>query len=211
MRLGAPLTYLVHLNQRYMHAGHYTGTTRDLAARLADHASGRGARLLEVVSEAGIEWQLAQVWPGGRDRERQLKRQGGASRRCPVCKGQPPDVAAWAESIAARRRPESPAPPVAEPEPEPLWESVSAYLTGDEAAVLLAELEAAEDTAWQQAAAEAGQPRSAALEMACDLSRLRSAEASAVERLAEARALAQREGWAEADLDLEPEPELEAI
>jgi hypothetical protein len=25
------------------------------------------------------------VWPGGAERERQLKRQGGAGRRCPLC------------------------------------------------------------------------------------------------------------------------------
>jgi hypothetical protein len=38
-----------------------------------------------VVREAGITWQLARVWPGDRARERQLKRQGGAARRCPLC------------------------------------------------------------------------------------------------------------------------------
>jgi hypothetical protein len=47
--------------------------TRDLAGRVAEHAQGRGARLLEVVGEAGIGWRLARTWEGGRDRERQLK------------------------------------------------------------------------------------------------------------------------------------------
>jgi ribosomal protein L34E len=28
---------------------------------------------------------LARTWPGGRARERQIKRQGGASRCCPMC------------------------------------------------------------------------------------------------------------------------------
>ena len=66
-------------------AAHYTGWTLDLPARLADHAAGRGARLMEVVTEAGIGWQLARVWPGTRTRERSLKGSGGAARRCPVC------------------------------------------------------------------------------------------------------------------------------
>jgi hypothetical protein len=38
-----------------------------------------------VVKAAGISWRLARTWPGGRARERQLKNQGGASRRCPEC------------------------------------------------------------------------------------------------------------------------------
>lgn len=80
-----PVVYLLHFDQRYRHAGHYTGT-EDLAARLARHAVGDGARLLEVVHQAGITWQLARIWPGPRARERQLKRQGGASRHCPLCK-----------------------------------------------------------------------------------------------------------------------------
>jgi predicted GIY-YIG superfamily endonuclease len=77
--------YLLHFDRRYRHAGHYTGWTADLPARLAEHAQGRGANLLAVVSAAGIGWRLARTWPGTRDLERALKRQGGASRRCPLC------------------------------------------------------------------------------------------------------------------------------
>jgi hypothetical protein len=66
-------------------ASHYTGWTLDLPARLVDHAQGRGARLMQVVAEAGIGWQLARIWTGTRTRERSLKRSGGAARRCPVC------------------------------------------------------------------------------------------------------------------------------
>jgi hypothetical protein len=39
-----------------------------------------------VITQAGIEWTLARTWHGTRERERQLKRQGGASRRCPTCR-----------------------------------------------------------------------------------------------------------------------------
>jgi len=43
---------------------------------------------MAVIAEAGIAWTLARTWQGSRTRERQLKRQGGASRRCPVCRAQ---------------------------------------------------------------------------------------------------------------------------
>lgn len=78
--------YLLHLDQPYKHAKHYTGyTPGSVRNRIARHRKGQGARLLAVVQAAGIGWQLARTWPGGRVRERQLKRQGGASRRCPMC------------------------------------------------------------------------------------------------------------------------------
>jgi predicted GIY-YIG superfamily endonuclease len=81
----AEIVYLIHFDRAYQHARHYIGCTKDLAARLAAHARGQGARLLAVVRAAGIGWRLARTWPGGRDRERQIKRQGGASRHCPLC------------------------------------------------------------------------------------------------------------------------------
>jgi hypothetical protein len=80
--------YLLHFSRPYKHARHYTGWTESsgsLKARLARHEQGDGARLLAIVHAAGITWQLARTWPGPRARERQLKRQGGASRRCPLC------------------------------------------------------------------------------------------------------------------------------
>jgi predicted GIY-YIG superfamily endonuclease len=77
--------YLLHFDRPYGHAGHYTGWTTDLTTRLTQHANGRGARLLAVVKAAGIGWELARTWTGTRAVERALKRQGGASRRCPLC------------------------------------------------------------------------------------------------------------------------------
>ncbi|MDQ6804402.1 MAG: endonuclease [Actinomycetota bacterium] len=78
MRGKAPdgVMYLVHFSEPYRHARHYTGWT------------GRGARLLQVIAQAGIGWTLARTWEGPRQRERQLKRQGGASRRCPICRAE---------------------------------------------------------------------------------------------------------------------------
>ncbi len=77
--------YLLHFDQPYRHARHYTGWTGDLLGRLDDHANGHGARLLQVVRDAGIGWTLARTWIGPRAKERALKKQGGASRRCPLC------------------------------------------------------------------------------------------------------------------------------
>jgi predicted GIY-YIG superfamily endonuclease len=103
--------YLLHFDRPYKHAKHYTGWTDDLGARLAQHAASNGARLLAVVHAAGIGWQLARTWPGGRARERQIKRQGGASRYCPMCGVKPrpahaavaaagPDDCGWAYTCA---------------------------------------------------------------------------------------------------------------
>jgi predicted GIY-YIG superfamily endonuclease len=80
------VVYLVHFTGPYRHARHYTGWTADLEGRLAEHQVGRGARLLQIITQAGIGRTLARTWQGTRERERQLKRQGGASRRCPICR-----------------------------------------------------------------------------------------------------------------------------
>ena len=70
-------------------AKHYTGWARDanLAARLEHHANGTGANLPRHVAASGGDWVIARLWRGTRWEERALKNQGGASRRCPVCRG----------------------------------------------------------------------------------------------------------------------------
>lgn len=88
--------YLLHFDRPYRHAKHYTGWTGDLTARLAEHTGGHGARLLAVLAAAGIGRQLARTWPGDCRRERQLKTQGGASRRCPLCGVHP-----WTEEVSS--------------------------------------------------------------------------------------------------------------
>jgi hypothetical protein len=107
-------------------AAHYTGWTLDLPGRLQAHAAGRGARLMEVVSEAGIGWQLARIWPGTRTRERSLKGSGGAARRCPICQlgrlglapARPADLFAF--EVGARAAAHTTAPP------SELWPAVAA-------------------------------------------------------------------------------------
>jgi hypothetical protein len=68
-------------------AKHYTGWAEAgrLVRRLTEHSAGRGARLTQVQREAGGTWVVADVQPGTRDREQQLKERG-AARRCGVCK-----------------------------------------------------------------------------------------------------------------------------
>src|SRR5262245_28869790 len=80
--------YVLHLATRYRHAGHYVGFAADLAQRLARHRAGNGARLMEVIKQAGIEWKLVKVLPGDRSLERRLKNGKNTPRRlCPVCMG----------------------------------------------------------------------------------------------------------------------------
>jgi hypothetical protein len=64
--------------------------TEDLPARLKDHSCGRGARLMEVITAAGIGFALARTWPGTRALERRLKRRGGHARLCPICRAAQP-------------------------------------------------------------------------------------------------------------------------
>ena len=79
--------HLIHFDRPYRHAQHYLGYTGDLKVHLATHASGNGSRLMEVIAEAGITWQLARIWAGGRALERWLKRQKNSPRLCPICNG----------------------------------------------------------------------------------------------------------------------------
>lgn len=78
--------YLLHFDEPFGHAKHYTGWASDLYGRLAHHGGPSGANLLWHVAKAGIGWSLARTWEGDRYLERRLKRRGGAARLCPVCR-----------------------------------------------------------------------------------------------------------------------------
>ena len=84
--------YLIHLDTPYKHARHYLGWTTNLDARLHAHRTGHGARLMEVITAAGITWRLVRTWPGGRDRERAIKNRHEAPRLCPECSAPPRPV-----------------------------------------------------------------------------------------------------------------------
>ncbi len=66
--------------------------TDDLVRRIVrEHHNPRWAgpgRLVQVALAAGLTFELAWVeYPATRGRERRLKNQGGAARRCPLCRG----------------------------------------------------------------------------------------------------------------------------
>jgi hypothetical protein len=74
------------------YAGHYWGWTDDLVRRITrqhhnPNWNGPG-RLVQVALAAGLTFELAWVeYPATRGRERRLKNQGSAYRRCPLCRG----------------------------------------------------------------------------------------------------------------------------
>jgi len=78
--------YLLHFERAYYHAHHYLGwTERAIEQRLDRHMVGTGARLISVVTEAGIGMEVARLWAGTRALERQLKNRKNSPKLCPIC------------------------------------------------------------------------------------------------------------------------------
>ena len=63
--------------------------TEDLLHRLDRHAADNGARLVEVIWQAGIGFTLIRICEGTRRTERAIKNAGGAVRYCPACTPRP--------------------------------------------------------------------------------------------------------------------------
>jgi len=99
---------------RGQYAGHYWGWTDDLLRRIAEHRNPRwrgAGRLVQVALEAGLSFELAWLeYPATRGRERRLKNQGSAYRRCPLCRGTggPLDPAAAVAAIQPSPLPHPP-------------------------------------------------------------------------------------------------------
>jgi hypothetical protein len=91
MKTTAGTIYLLHFDQPYQHARHYTGWTNtgNLAARLAAHERGNGAHLITIIRQAGIGFTLARTCLGDRAKERAIKNAGGQVRYCPLCTPHP--------------------------------------------------------------------------------------------------------------------------
>jgi hypothetical protein len=100
--------YLVHLMRPVSGKLHYTGYSRWIRERIAQHresrwieyahpviehgriirgeVDGEGAHLLARANSEGVEWIVVKTWPHtGPDFERKLKRQRNARRNCIVC------------------------------------------------------------------------------------------------------------------------------
>ena len=104
---GQEALYLLHFDRPYKHARHYTGWTgssESLTARLARHAAGTAPGSWRTLTRPGSPGELARTREGPRARERQLKRQGGASRHCPMCGVKPRPAAAGHQANASARR-----------------------------------------------------------------------------------------------------------
>jgi predicted GIY-YIG superfamily endonuclease len=72
--------------QRVQNVRHYIGYTNNLDQRISAHLRGSGARLVEVLAQAGIGFVVARTWPGaGRTEERKLKNRKNAAQLCPIC------------------------------------------------------------------------------------------------------------------------------
>jgi predicted GIY-YIG superfamily endonuclease len=89
--------YLAHFSERYKHAGHYLGSSSCVESRLAAHREGHGARLMQVIAENSIDWELARLWPCEtyeemRATERLLKARHSGVKLCPICQHKPLDA-----------------------------------------------------------------------------------------------------------------------
>jgi hypothetical protein len=78
-------TYLLCLRPPYKQAEHYLGSAAGLAARLRQHGTSEGARLMQVQRQAGGSFVLTRTWPGGRAVEYRLKARKNAPVLCPRC------------------------------------------------------------------------------------------------------------------------------
>jgi predicted GIY-YIG superfamily endonuclease len=119
-------TYLIHFDRPYRHVSHYAGWALDLEQRIADHREGKGARLIEVINEAGIGWEVVRTWPGTtRDFERHLKDTRHLKHYCPA--DQPERSAARRE---ARRQQKEKDMPQTAPEKTTEKTTVGELVTG---------------------------------------------------------------------------------
>lgn len=86
--------YLIHFDQPIGNPGnphgqaqHYLGyASKSLKSRIERHRSGNGARILQVISQLGIDWKVVRTWSGNKALERKLKNYHNAPKLCPVCK-----------------------------------------------------------------------------------------------------------------------------
>jgi len=87
--------YLLHLEPRYKHAGHYLGFTPDLrvnrrAMEHIDGVRGKASPLILAALHAGCTVTIARRWEGAQydKKAERAKKSRGHARLCPLCRQQ---------------------------------------------------------------------------------------------------------------------------
>ena len=81
--------YLIHFHEKLCHAQHYIGFTTNLTERIKCHKNGNGSRLMEVIGELELPWEVARTWEQTpKAMERELKNYKNAKMLCPICSGE---------------------------------------------------------------------------------------------------------------------------
>jgi len=80
--------YIVHFDIPYKGCRHYIGFTQlGIIERLKRHKQGNGAKLLNALNKAGINYDVSNTFFNvSQAFERHLKRQKNSKRFCPLCK-----------------------------------------------------------------------------------------------------------------------------
>lgn len=77
--------YLIHFDEPIGNSQHYLGYASDLRVRIAQHRSGKAAKLTTIAKSRGISWRVVRVW-GNADVSAEKYLKGlGASNLCPHC------------------------------------------------------------------------------------------------------------------------------
>lgn len=83
------MVYLLCFDKKFKHAKHYIGFAQSqdsFERRLKCHVKGRGSKLMNAITKAGIGFKVTRTWPDGdRNFERSLKNRKNASQLCPDC------------------------------------------------------------------------------------------------------------------------------
>jgi predicted GIY-YIG superfamily endonuclease len=79
--------YLICFSKKLSHAKHYIGwTEKPLEERIADHKSGKGAKILAHLAKVGIPFKVVKTWENETGHfEQKLKRQKNSRHHCPNC------------------------------------------------------------------------------------------------------------------------------
>jgi predicted GIY-YIG superfamily endonuclease len=76
------MVYLIHFEEKLHHDQHYIGfVDKNLQQRIKKHRSNKGAKLLMVVNNKGIQWEVVRVWEEC-DRQLERRRKNCKKPRC---------------------------------------------------------------------------------------------------------------------------------